>query len=501
MIRVKVFSPSTDQVRIVKEVLRIYFPRLKEIDTTNFLISSNYFSGTVKADKKINLYLEKQTSPLVIKVKLEMDDQVFFHEEVAKPPFFSEEETNRARRLLRLALQQIFSLAKIIKPSPWGILTGVRPLKIVQRFMDDGITPENILNHLIKDYALEERKAKLLLEIAYRQRPFLPKEKRNLVSLYLGIPFCPTRCYYCSFPAFSLDRWGYLLADYLQALEKEIIGLSQVLQEKEIKVQTVYLGGGTPTILSAGQLAKLLTVVQDNFAFVPDRELTVEGGRPETLTREKLEVLKAHQVTRLSINPQTMQAVTLERIGRKHSCEDIITAYHLAREFGFPVINMDLIIGLPGEKRVDLDKTLNEILALRPENITVHALALKRAAYYRQEKIDLVLPAEGQAMLDLAHTKLAKAGYLPYYLYRQKEIFAHGENVGYSLPGKICFYNLLMMEERQTILGCGVGASSKFVDLETNFLESIYNPKDILFYLQRVDELLQRKVDNLQTVL
>lgn len=364
-----------------------------------------------------------------------------------------------------------------------GILTGVRPTKIVHRFLDEGLSEERIITHLTRDYAISPDRALLLTRVAVLQHPLLLKrsQAKKLISIYIGIPFCPTRCHYCSFPSFSLEKWGKRLDDYLLGLCREIAVVGQSLREAGITVQTVYLGGGTPTILSEAQLGRLLRTVDDTFQFVPEREVTVEGGRPDTITREKLHVLRDYRVTRLSINPQTMWEDTLVSIGRKHTVREVLEAYQLTREVGIPVVNMDLIVGLPGENCAVLQRTIAEVLKLGPENITLHALAMKRAAYYRQEKIDLPVPTEGQAMMDLAHHCLQTAGFSPYYLYRQKESFAHGENVGYTVEGKACLYNIQMMEERQTILGFGVGSASKLVRTEDWTLENIYNPKDSNF--------------------
>jgi oxygen-independent coproporphyrinogen-3 oxidase len=519
MIKVTALTPTPDDVRVIRDLLRIYFPQIKLLNSwekvegkaiTNgqesFMMSRDSFVAFTEEDmpqKKILLVVEKKDFPQEVKVTLNLEGQVYSQVERVAAETFGEKYMNRERRLLRLALHKVLKQSWLVDSSPWGILTGVRPLKIVHRLLDEGLSEERIILHLTRDFAVSVARARLLFQVATFQHPFLPDKQEipRLISLYIGIPFCPTRCHYCSFPSFSLKKWGHLLEDYLQGLLREIKTLGLVLKEKRVKVQNVYLGGGTPTILSERQLEVLLEMLEDSFPFIQERELTVEGGRPDTLTREKLQILKEHQVTRLSINPQTMHEKTLVAIGRQHTVQAILEAYGLAREIGFPVINMDLIVGLPGEDSFILRKTLTEVLKLKPENITLHALAMKRAAYYRQEKINLPLPAEGQVMMDLAHDCLQDAGYFPYYLYRQKDIFAHGENVGYSVSGKACLYNIQMMEERQTILGFGVGSSSKFVNVTDWFLENIYNPKDIIFYLERLDEILQRKVDKLQSFL
>ena len=494
-------SVDPDDIRVICDLLRIYFPSLGSNEENNELFTDDQQEGL--SNKEILLRVEKKESPQEVEVFLSIAGQEYVQREGVQEETFCEEKMNRGRRLLRLALHHLMERVFSLEPSPWGILTGVRPTKIVHRFIDEGIDEQRSKLHLIRDYGISPKRTNLLWNVASFQHPLLPakQDKSKLISLYIGIPFCPTRCHYCSFPAFSLKQWGHLLADYLLGLGREINAVGAHLRESGVRVQTVYIGGGTPTILSVTQMESLLKSITESFRFVEERELTVEGGRPDTLSREKLEVLKEYGVNRLSINPQTMREETLVAIGRKHSVQEIIKAYELAREVGIPIINMDLIIGLPGENCSVLQNTLQEGLKLRPENITLHALAMKRAAYYRQEKIDLPLPAEGQAMMDLAHDLLQKAGYFPYYLYRQREIFAHGENVGYSLPGKACLYNIQMMEERQTILGFGVGSGSKFVHKEDWTLENIYNPKDIIFYLERLDQIIEKKVDKLQAIL
>ena len=498
IIRVISADPEED-LRVIADLMRLYFPGLGLGKDSDELYLNEEQKGQQQEKqqeiKEVLLQVEKRDAPLEVKVTLHLAGQAYWQTEGLPEETFIEEKKNRVRRLLRLALHKLLERVFRVDLSPWGILTGVRPTKIVQRFIDEGLTKERSILHLIRDYGISPERASLLWQVASFQHPFLPAQQaaEKLVSLYIGIPFCPTRCYYCSFPSFSLKQWGHLLTDYLSGLDRELKTVGKLLTEKQVKVQTVYIGGGTPTILSEAQLARLLETITDSFRFVENRELTVEGGRPDTLTGEKLRVLKDYAVTRLSINPQTMQEETLVAIGRKHSVQETIAAYELAREIGIPIINMDLIIGLPGEDCAVLAKTLTEVLKLGPENITLHALAMKRAAYYRQEKIKLPLPAEGQAMMDLAHNYLRGAGYFPYYLYRQRDIFAHGENVGYSVADKACLYNMQMIAERQTILGLGVGSGSKLVHQADWTLENLYNPKDLVFYLERLEEIIGKK--------
>lgn len=506
MQRLTVISPEPAHYRVIHDQLRIYYPRLRYEEAEDrgcfYLVGDTADDSFIGNGGEYLVKIEKIASPLAIKVIfLQAGVQMAEQSERVRSETFSEEKIHRERRLLRLAFHRALVRVFSLNPSPWGILTGVRPTKIAHRFLDENFSAEQIIEHLTKDFDVSRERAELLTKVAVFQHPFLERGDERLLSLYVGIPFCPTRCHYCSFPAFSIERWGKLLSAYLAALEQEIGEVGEALRDTGVKVSTVYLGGGTPTVLSEGQLDTLLEALEKHFSFTPGRELTVEGGRPDTINKEKLRVFKEHQVTRLSINPQTMRDETLVRIGRQHTVQEVYRAYALAREAEIPILNMDLIIGLPGENCAVLEQTMTQVLQLAPENITLHALAMKRAAYYRQEKISLPVPAEGLAMMNLAHQHLQAAGYLPYYLYRQKEIFAHGENVGYTVTGKECLYNIQMMEERQTILGFGVGSGSKFVHKDDWNLENIYNPKDVQVYLERLAEIIRRKVDNVRRIL
>lgn len=478
-------------VRVLGDLLRVYFPG----------IMVYAYEGHSKGFPL--LIIEKLREKSGFRLTWHDGGKVFTHEELPGMEEFFEEEINRERRILRLALHHLLSDELGVAPSSWGVLTGVRPIKIVHRLIEQGFVPESIENCLVYDYGIRRDKAVLVTKTALNQRRWLltKEEAERQISLYIGIPFCPTRCHYCSFPSYSLEKSGRHFDDYLHALHLELEKTGEALKESGIAIQTVYLGGGTPTILSVGQLDQLLQVIAASFNLNQTREITVEGGRPDTLDRAKMEVLKSHGVTRLSINPQTMNDGTLQIIGRRHSAEQIIEAYREARECGIPFINMDLIIGLPGEDAALLGKTLKTVLALRPDNITLHALAIKRAAYYRQAGVELPSQKEGEAMSALARQELETHGYIPYYLYRQKEILAHGENVGYTLPGAECNYNIQMIEERQTVLGFGVGAGSKIIRTSDWAVDNFYNPKDLLLYLARLDEIVQRKVDKVRAFL
>lgn len=388
----------------------------------------------------------------------------------------------------------------------YGILTGMRPVKLVHRLFDQGLTPAQIEERLFTEYRLESEKARLLVEIASANRPYLHQadEANQWVSVYLGIPYCPSRCYYCSFPGAVLKDYESDIIPFLEALFREIRAISSYLQERGLKVQTVYLGGGTPTVLSTYHLEQLFAELRAGGYITGDTvEITVEAGRPDTLDLQKLKVLKVNGVNRICINPQTMNNDTLAVIGRHHDKEGVIQCINWVREVGIEKINMDVIIGLPGEGLTENTNTAQQILSLNPDNITVHTLALKKGSIMA-EKENGITPQQRirqvEAGVALFSELLRQAGYVPYYLYRQKYMKASMENLGYARPGSFCLYNIQMIEERQTIIGLGGGAGSKFIDLKAGRLDSFYNPKNPAAYCQNVEKLISRKVDKLRAL-
>lgn len=398
---------------------------------------------------------------------------------------------NAMKRLLYRMLSQ-----RTGQVLPWGIMTGIRPTKLVYDMISKKKTEVEIDQHMKEEFLCSEEKIQMSIRIASREHTLLQDmDYQKGYSLYIGIPFCPTTCLYCSFTSYPLERFAPMVGDYLKALEKEINYGASCIPDK--KLTTVYLGGGTPTTLSAEQLSWLLGLIRDKFDFTYVKEFCVEAGRPDSITREKLEVLKRWGVDRISINPQTMQQRTLDLIGRKHTVEQINEAFHLARETGHENINMDLIIGLPGENLSDVQDTLKQIEKLSPDSITVHTLALKRAARLNIEKENYrdLKATDVKEMLQETIEFSEKQGYLPYYLYRQKNMADNLENIGYAKFGKEGLYNILIMEEQQTILALGAGAMSKFVFHEENRIERVDNVKSITDYINRIDEMIQRKVD------
>lgn len=379
---------------------------------------------------------------------------------------------------------------------PWGILTGIRPTKLIYDMLDQGMDEAYILRQMKDEYLCSEDKTLMSIMIAGREMELLKEmDYQNGYSLYIGIPFCPSTCLYCSFTSYSVERLGNKVDDYLDALYKEIAYGAACFPDK--KLTTVYLGGGTPTTLTADQLDSLIGKVRNSFDFTHVREFCVEAGRPDSITKDKLLILKKWGVDRISINPQSMQQRTLDLIGRKHSIEQVREAFLLARETGFDNINMDLMIGLPGESLSDVTDTLSQIKALDPDSLTVHTLAIKRAARLNTEKEAYAglkasdVPKMLEATIEFAQENC----YLPYYLYRQKNMADNLENIGYAKYGKEGLYNILIMEEKQTILALGAGAMSKFVFHRENRIERVDNVKSITDYLGRIDEMIKRKAD------
>ena len=383
------------------------------------------------------------------------------------------------------------------KKPPWGILTGVRPVKLTGELFDKLSDEDKIRKELSETYLLSREKADLLIDTYRYQQEVCGKPPHNSIGLYIGIPFCPTRCLYCSFTSNQVPESEILR--YLEALKKEIEYVGKRMKETGLWSESIYIGGGTPTTLTAEQLDDLLTTVEDNIDLSKTVEFTVEAGRPDTITFEKLQSIKRHGVQRISINPQSMKERTLELIGRSHQPADIIKAFEKSNRVGIPMVNADIIAGLPEEEPEDFADTLKKILELAPENITVHTLAVKRASrlvevdkdyHYKQgERV--------KEMLDISREMLSKAGYRPYYLYRQKHMAGSFENVGYCKEETPCIYNIRIMEEHQTILALGAGGISKMYYPEENRLERVPNVSNYEIYISRLDEMLERKENNI----
>ena len=384
-------------------------------------------------------------------------------------------------------------------PLPWGILTGVRPSKVAYAYLEAGYSDEETKRILTEEYLLREDKAALCTEVAAAERLLLQDHKGSDISVYAGIPFCPTRCSYCSFISNdkrAYDKWA---AQYVDALVHELDSCHNLLQGRGL--QSFYMGGGTPTTLDPDSLRRVLQAADRLCHFANLKEVTVEAGRPDTITPEKLQVLKEMGVTRISINPQTMIQKTLDLIGRKHSVEAVEEAFWMAREAGFDNINMDFIVGLPEEGPEEVRYSMERVKKLRPDNLTVHTLAIKRSSRMNEEGAGLDLIGQARQideMIAITAEAAKELGMVPYYMYRQKNMAGNFENVGYSLPGKEGLYNIEIMEERQTILAFGAGGVSKVYFPEENRLERVPNVKGAEEYIRRIDEMIARKQEGVK---
>ena len=379
--------------------------------------------------------------------------------------------------------------------SKWGILTGIRPVKLVREWHEEGLDDEQIRRILTEKYLVSEQKTDLLLRTEKNEQAILQLSKTDSYSLYVSIPFCPTRCSYCSFVSHAINKAKKLIPEYLELLCKELEITAKIAKDVGLKLETVYIGGGTPTTLNAEQLKTLIDCIEKNYDTKNIREFTIEAGRPDTIDSDKLRVIKNSTVTRISINPQTLNDDVLCEIGRKHTAGQCIDSFHLAREEGIDNINMDLIAGLPTDTPESFENTLDRILKLSPENITLHTLSVKRAADLRDEGAKIHAACEGAAskMVDYAYDRFIENGYEPYYLYRQKNMLESLENVGYSKAGFEGLYNVYIMDETHTILAVGAGAVTKLKNHETDKLERIFNFKFPYEYISRYNEIIERK--------
>lgn len=384
-------------------------------------------------------------------------------------------------------------LQKITSKSPeWGTLTGVRPVKLAGQIYEKYLDYDKTIEEFQNKYLLSDEKAHLIVDTYLRQQNVFGKPAYGSASMYIGIPFCPTRCSYCSFASNQVNEEEK--GRYLDALLKEI----DYVSSQKNDLESIYIGGGTPTSLSDEMLETLLKKVKDSFDISSLKEYTVEAGRPDTITKSKLEIIKGYGVDRISINPQTMKDSTLELIGRKHTSQAIRDAFKLAHEVGIKEINADIIAGLPEESPEDFANTLDEVIAFKPTNITVHTLAVKRASKLHEEDADYHY-RQGEIvreMLKISREKLIQNGFKPYYLYRQKHMAGAFENIGYALDGSDCLYNVRIMEEKQSIIALGAGGISKIYFPKEDRHERVPNVTNYEIYIDRLDEMIDRKRQN-----
>lgn len=398
------------------------------------------------------------------------------------------EVKNRLKQLIYVTLSECTG-----RELPWGTLTGIRPAKIPMTMLEEGKSDGQIMEYMKNTYLISEEKGNLAIQIARREKTLLDTiHYENGYSLYIGIPFCPTTCMYCSFTSYPIISWKKRISEYLSALEKEIDFVAESYKDRVL--DTVYIGGGTPTTLEAEELQRLLDKINSSFDLSRLKEFTVEAGRADSITPEKLKVLKQCGVTRISVNPQTMKQETLDLIGRKHTVSQVKDAFVMAKDAGFTNINMDLILGLPGEKEEDVRHTMEEVKKLGPDSLTVHSLAIKRASKLSQwiEENGISALNNTDETMRITADGAEEMGMAPYYLYRQKNMSGNFENVGYAKEGKFGIYNILIMEEKQSIVACGAGSVSKRVYPDGR-IERCENVKDVALYIEKIDEMIERK--------
>ena len=436
------------------------------------------------------------------KAELKVDGQQFSSDYIigyATEGTEKEQNIRLKRALSHVMLDVLEQFTGMIQQ--WGILTGVRPTKLYHKFRKEGLSEEEIFTKLKEDFRLSDVKINLLKEIVARQLEVIPDldEISREISIYIGVPFCPTMCAYCTFPAYAIqsNRKAGRVEKFIDGLHIELRELGKWLTEKNMRITSIYWGGGTPTSIEADEMDALYETM---FASFPNkeliREITVEAGRPDTITPEKIDVLKKWGIDRISVNPQSYTQETLKAIGRHHTVEETVDKFWLSRNMGMNNINMDLIIGLPNEGIEEFQHSLDESAKMQPESLTVHTLSFKRASEMTRNK-DKYKVADRDTvaeMMNMASNWTQENGYVPYYLYRQKNILGNLENVGYCKPGEESIYNIVIMEEVQTILGIGCGAASKFVHPKTGKITQFHNPKDPAAYILTFEEAIQKKI-------
>ena len=445
------------------------------------------FSNFEYKEKQINVYTE-----IIYGGRAYFEDYYFDYDISGK----SERQINK---IFKTSCTKSFChAAKKIKniSLPWGVMSGIRPAKNVRTLIDEGKNKEEIYDELKNVYEVSDEKIKLAYTVAQNEKKLIENISVGSVSIYIGIPFCPTRCRYCSFVSTDIRVSGKYMEEFVEKLLLEIDKTSEVINKMGAYVENIYIGGGTPSTLEARYINEICERLKKNFDFKKIKEFTFEAGRPDTITEEKLKKIKNGGVNRISINPQTMNEETLKKVGRRHTPDMVRDCFKLARKVGFNNINMDLIAGLPDETAEDFYYSIDEVIKLNPENITVHSMAIKRAASLGYKNDELTKANEMNKMLSYAEKRMEEKNYKPYYMYRQKNISGNLENVGYAKDGCMSTYNVNIMEEKQTIIALGGGGSSKIVMGDR--IERVFNFKDPLEYINRFDEILGKKDEILE---
>lgn len=486
LIRLTPFNYEYD----VQGIVRAFYPKEKTITNAD-----------IPADKIVDVHYVTKQNPNEIQIRI-FEGEKLVQEGKCEVDLSDRKETkNTLKRLLYRLLSKHTN-----RLLPWGTLSGIRPTKIPVALFEQKMSEEAVRDYMEQTYLTSDEKIDLSIRIAKKELKILEDiDYEQGYSLYIGIPFCPTTCLYCSFTSYPIHLYEKKVEEYLAALYLEMDYVAAAM--KDYKLLTVYIGGGTPTTLSPFQMSRLIEKVQTVFDVSSIQEFTVEAGRPDSITKEKLMAMKQGMVSRISVNPQTMNEETLRIIGRRHTAEQVKSAFEEARECGFENINMDLILGLPGEQQEQVLYTMQEIQRLNPDSITVHSLALKRAARMNhpntkeeKELFGQFQMINNEEIMEIPARAAKNMQMEPYYLYRQKNIAGNLENVGYAKVGKEGLYNILMIEEKHPILAIGAGASTKLVFPEENRVERIENVKDVDVYIKRIEEMIERKRKQLECI-
>ncbi len=462
-----------------ENVIRIFYPNRKLTTVYTEILLTDNSSDYIITERQIN------ESSVLLSCSVNTDGKSITYKK----------STNADEQQQEILLAQLIyaALSEICDyKAPWGIVTGVRPSKLLRNLMQE-MGRDTALNYFKSSLLVSDKKASLALAVADAQEPSIRLSRNNSYSLYISIPFCPSRCSYCSFVSHSVAQAKKLIPDYIDFLCRELKETAEIADSLGLRLETVYFGGGTPTSLSHSELSRITDAVGNYFDLSNIREYTIEAGRPDTLTDEKLAVMKNAGVTRISINPQTFNPDVLKAIGRNHSPNAVLEAFSSARSMGFDNINMDFIAGLPEDSAESFAASIDKAVSLNPENITVHTLAMKRASNIVARGEQNTAASETGKMLDYASETLYKNGYHPYYMYRQSKSVGNNENVGWSKNGYDCLYNIYMMEEIHTVLAVGSGAVSRLKSYKDGYIERIFNFKYPYEYINRFDIMSERK--------
>ncbi len=476
----KLFCISHNYHYEIENVVRLFLPFQKIL----VLKEKEELSGNY-------LYTEKQEENEKITLVAKLSYNGNFYED--KKEYFNINETQAELYLAGMVLEQFIKEFNF-KPN-WGIVTGVRPSKLMASVIEE-VGEENAKEHFINKFLVKPKKAEMAFNVAKMEEKIIKSADGNSFSLYISIPYCPTRCSYCSFVSHSIsnEKARELIPQYVEKLCEELRITAEIAKKNNLYLKSVYWGGGTPTTLTYEQLDVILTEIENRFDLSECIEYTVEAGRPDTITKEKLEILKKHNVNRISINPQTFNNSVLKEIGRQHTAEETVEKYSLAREVGFDVINMDLIAGLPTDTVDGFKRSVEKAISLNPENITVHTLSLKRSSTIvtedEKDALDATITSD---MVEYANLRLFENGYKPYYMYRQSKSLGNLENVGWCKENKECYYNVYMMGECQTVLSVGAGSVTKLKEPCGRQIERVFNFKFPFEYISRFNELVERK--------